>query len=241
MQLGAHCQQLSPILTQPGEPSWSTYSINRLKWRDRGCCSVLQWSALSMVPLKKKKTRPSKKAKSNRSHSARQWSRSHFSQWISTEPQQKASAHQQYGSSEISRRFCKADFSAISAGAPSLERAVIDTYVLQQQMECPLRGFLNEGGVLVANEVKFRWRMLFLSPPAAVFISSDLWRLSSECRGFLLCYVFYSCNVFYQLKGIFFLHFTSRTMSILCYFAFHAQVKAKQTRRWRKQSTGSYL
>lgn len=193
-----------------------------------------------MVPLKKKKTRPSEKAKSNRSHSARQWSRSHFSQWISTEPQQKASAHQQYGSSEISRRFCKADFSAISAWAPSLERAVIDTYILQQQMECPFRGFLNEVGVLVANEVKFRWKMLFLSPPTVVFISSDLWRLFSECRGFLLCYVFYSCSIFYQLICIFFLHF-SRTMSVLRYFAFHAQVKAKQTQSWRKQSTGSYL
>lgn len=181
--------------------------------------------------LKRKKTRPSEKAKSNRSHSVRQWSRSRFSQWISTEPQQKASAYQQYGSSEISRRFCKADFSAISTGAPSLERALIDTYILQQQMEFPFRGFLNKAGVLVANEVKFRWRMLFLSPPATVF-TSDLWRLVSECRGFLLCFVFYSCNIFYQLKCIFLIHFTSRTKSVLCYFAFQAQVKAKQTWRW---------
>lgn len=187
MQLGAHCQQLSAILTQPGEPSWSNYSINSLKWHDRGCCSVLQWSALSMVPLKKrKKPRPYEKAKSNRSHSVWQWSRSHFSQWISTE--QKACAYQQYGSSEISRRFCKADFSAISARAPSLERALIDTYILQQQMKFPFRGFLNKVGVLVVDEVKFRWKMLFLSPPVAVF-SSDLWRLDSECREFWLCFV----------------------------------------------------
>lgn len=87
--------------------------------------------------------------------------------------QQKASASQQYGSSEPSRRFYKADFSAISAGVPSLERAVIDTSTLQQQMEFPFRGFLNKVGVLVANEVKFRWRMLFLSPPVALF-PSDL-------------------------------------------------------------------
>lgn len=179
--------------------------------------------------LKRKKTRPSKKAKSERSHSVRQWSRSHFSQWISTEPQQKASAYQQYGSSEISCRFCKADFSAISAGAPSLER-VIDTYILQQQMELPFRGVLNKVGVLVANKVEFRWRMLFLFLPVA----SDLWRLDSECKEFLLCFGFYSCNIFYQLTYIFFLHFTFRKMSVLCYFAFQAHVKAKQTWRWTK-------
>lgn len=75
------------------------------------------------------------------------------------------------------RRFHAGFTKRISApfrqGLLSLERALIDTYILQQQMKFPFRGFLNKVGVLVVDEVKFRWKMLFLSPPVAVF-TSDL-------------------------------------------------------------------
>lgn len=52
----------SPVLTWAREPHWSNHSTKSLKWQGRVCCSVLQWSALPMVPLKEKKNLPKRQS-----------------------------------------------------------------------------------------------------------------------------------------------------------------------------------